>query len=95
MADWYNHRIQAFTAEGRFLKKFGRRGKGRGEVWYPSGVAIDSSGMVYVSEVGNDRVSFFFANFMLYSQGSWEGREYALHMYTTGLLPRGGSSQFS
>ena len=30
VADCGNHRIQAFTAEGKFLKMFGRRGEGRG-----------------------------------------------------------------
>ncbi len=27
-----NHRIQVFTAKGKFLRKFGRRGQGRGEL---------------------------------------------------------------
>ncbi len=38
---------------------FGRRGQGRGELNFPYGVAVDSSGMVYVSECGNARVSVF------------------------------------
>ena len=59
VADRDNHRIQVFTAEGKFLRMFGRRGEGRGELKEPWGVAIDSSGRVYVSEVGNHRVSVF------------------------------------
>ena len=59
VADVHNHRIQVFTAEGKFLRMFGRYGKGRGELGYPIGVAIDTSDMVYVNENNNDRVSVF------------------------------------
>ena len=59
MADSSNHRIQVFTAEGKFLHMFGRRGRARGELDSPVGVAVDTSGMVYVSEEGNHRVSLF------------------------------------
>jgi tripartite motif-containing protein 2/3/tripartite motif-containing protein 71 len=38
---------------------FGRRGRGRQELYSPVGVAIDTSDMVYVSEGGNHRVSVF------------------------------------
>ena len=59
VADCYNHRIQVFTAEGKFLHKLGRRGQGRGELDKPVGIAIDTSGMVYVSERGSHCVSVF------------------------------------
>lgn len=55
MADGRNHRIQIFTAEGNFVAMFGKRG----ELAWPFGVAIDTSGMVYVSEQDNHRVSVF------------------------------------
>ena len=57
VADTGNHRIQVFTAEGKFLRMW--RGQGRGELDSPCYVAVDTSGMVYVSEVGNHRVSVF------------------------------------
>ena len=63
VADSGNHRIQVFTAEGKFLgkflRKFGRHGRGRGELDRPVGVAIDASNMVYVSDFGNDRITLF------------------------------------
>ena len=59
MADTRNHRIQVFTAEGKFLKMFGKRGHGRRELDRPDGVAIDTDDMVYVTEGGNCRVSVF------------------------------------
>ena len=59
VADSHNHRIQVFTAEGKFLWMFGRRGEGTNELYYPIGVSIDTSDMVYVSDNGNHRVSIF------------------------------------
>ena len=49
MADSGNHRIQVFTAEGKLLHMFGRHGQGRGELDWPVGVAIDTSGIVRVT----------------------------------------------
>ncbi len=46
VADNGNNRIQVFTAEGEFLKMFGRYGWGRGDLGSPVGVAVDASGMV-------------------------------------------------
>ena len=57
MADSDNHLIQVFTAEGRFLRMFGRRDKGRGELGWPAGVAIDTSDVVYVSDWANHCLS--------------------------------------
>ena len=59
VADSANHRIQVFTASGKFLRKFGHRGKGEGELKWPVGVAVDSRGMVFVSESNNNRISVF------------------------------------
>ena len=58
VADTRNHRIQVFTAEGKFLMMFGS-GHGREELDWPVGVAIDASGTVYISEEDNFRVSAF------------------------------------
>ena len=54
VADCHNDRIQVFTAEGKFLMRFGRR-----ELFDPRGIAVDTNGMVYVSELDNHRISVF------------------------------------
>ena len=55
---------------------FGGHGEGRGELMDPAGVAIDTSGMVYVTENGNHRVSVFTSEGQhVTSFGSWEARE--------------------
>ena len=59
VADFNNHRVQVFTAKGKFVKAFGKYGEGRGELYSPVGVTVDTSDMVYVSERGNHRVSVF------------------------------------
>ena len=59
VADGANRCIQVFTASGKFLRKFGRHGKGEGELDWPVGVAVDSRGIVFVSEGLNHRISVF------------------------------------
>ncbi|GGA04150.1 hypothetical protein GCM10008018_57590 [Paenibacillus marchantiophytorum] len=60
VSDFYNHRIQKFTAEtgvwSQWKKNGGGSGSGLGEFEYPSGVAVDSYGNVYVADYGNHRI---------------------------------------
>ncbi len=58
VADFSNHRIQVFTAEGKFLRMFGRRGHGRGELFCPISITLDTSDRVYVGD-SNHRLSLF------------------------------------
>lgn len=53
-----HHCIQVFTAEGGFLRKFGSRGSGRGELDNPAGIAMNASG-IFVCDCGNMRISVF------------------------------------
>jgi sugar lactone lactonase YvrE len=55
-ADTENHRIQVFTASGRFVAKFGTRGSGNGQFASPSDVAVAPDGSVFVADYSNDRV---------------------------------------
>ena len=59
VADGGGRRIQVFTAEGKFLRKFGKKGSGDGELKYPSSVSIDSDDIVYVTELKNHHVFMF------------------------------------
>ena len=43
VADASNNRIQGFTAEGKFLWKFGKHGSGTGELNFPSSVSLFTS----------------------------------------------------
>ena len=53
VADTDHHRIQVFTAEGKFISMFEKH------LDSPRYVAVDTSGMMYISEGGNHRVSVF------------------------------------
>ena len=65
VADTDNHRIQKFTPNGNFVAQFGSKGwglgYGPGQLDSPCGITIDTAdtGLVYVSEAGNRRVSVF------------------------------------
>ncbi len=59
VADVRNHRVQYFTRPGSFLGKWGKRGSGPGEFYYPVGLAVAPNGYVYVTEEGNCRVQYF------------------------------------
>ncbi len=66
VADTWNHRIQHFAADGKFLGKWGQYGSARqGDpsaqlgFYGPRGIAVDSRGTVYVTDTGNRRVMVF------------------------------------
>ena len=56
-----NNCIQKFTQDGKFVGQFGTKGSGPGQLDMPYGITIDTegTGLVYVSEYGNHRVSVF------------------------------------
>jgi DNA-binding beta-propeller fold protein YncE len=56
VADFYNHRIKKFAADGRFLTGFGARGGGRGEFNHAIAVAVAEDGTVFAVDFGNNRV---------------------------------------
>ncbi len=57
VADFYNDRIQKFSADGTFLTSFGQRGSGNGELRYPIAVDVAGDGTVFVADYGNNRVT--------------------------------------
>ena len=56
VCDCDNHRIQVFDRDLCFIKSFGSRGKGKNEFDAPMDVKFDTSGNMYVAELGNARV---------------------------------------
>lgn len=58
VADFGNHRIQAFTPEGDYLRQWGNGGVATGQLWSPAGVAVDDL-HVFVVEKDNNRVQVF------------------------------------
>ena len=54
-----NSRIMAFTKDGKFIKTFGTRGTGDGQLRSPHALAFDSQDHLYVADRGNSRVVIF------------------------------------
>jgi len=63
VSDGYgNSRVVKFSREGKYLLTWGQRGTGPGEFNTPHALAVDSSGLVYVSDRENDRIQVFEAD---------------------------------
>ena len=54
-----NSRIMVFTKDGKFIKTFGTRGTGDGQLRSPHALAFDSQDHLYVADRGNSRVVIF------------------------------------
>ena len=70
-------RIQKFTSEGQFLKKWGTFGTGLGEFYQPYGIAIGPNNDIYVADYGNGRIQKINANdeFTIFAgQGEADGK---------------------
>jgi DNA-binding beta-propeller fold protein YncE len=54
-----NNRVVRFTADGKFVKEWGRKGSGPGELSEPHTIAIDSRGRLLVGDRENNRIQIF------------------------------------
>ena len=54
-----NARIVKFTKDGKFIKSWGTRGSGPGQLDTPHAIAIDSRGRVFVADRNNNRIQIF------------------------------------
>jgi hypothetical protein len=57
-----NARIAKFDRNGTFVKQWGTRGNGPGQLSGPHGIDADRNGRVYVADRGNNRVQVFDQN---------------------------------
>ncbi|MBB3189522.1 NHL repeat-containing protein [Halomonas cerina] len=55
-ADFYNDRIQIFTAEGTFLNTFGETGDGPGQFNHAIALDIAPDGTIFVADFQNNRI---------------------------------------
>jgi DNA-binding beta-propeller fold protein YncE len=54
-----NNRVVKFDRNGRFIKQWGHKGSGRGEISEPHTIAIDSRGRLFVGDRENNRIQIF------------------------------------
>jgi sugar lactone lactonase YvrE len=54
-----NNRVVRFTKDGTFVKEWGKKGSGRGELSEPHTIAMDSRGRLLVGDRENNRIQIF------------------------------------
>src|SRR6185369_16504888 len=54
-----NARMVKFAKDGKFIKTWGRKGTGPGEIDGPHTLAMDSKGRLFLGDRGNNRIQIF------------------------------------
>jgi DNA-binding beta-propeller fold protein YncE len=54
-----NNRVVKFTKDGTYIKEWGTKGSGRGQISEPHTIAIDSRGRLFVGDRENNRIQIF------------------------------------
>lgn len=75
-----NARVMKFAKDGRFLKAWGRKGKGRGEFDELHAIALDSQGRVFVGDRGNSAIKIFDAEGTLLDEWRQFGRPSGIYI---------------
>lgn len=83
--DTYNHRLQKFDGNGRFLDQWGVYGLAAGQLNYPSDAAIDQTGNIYVADTDNHRIQQFSSDGTFLRQWGALGSENGEFYYPRGI----------
>jgi len=62
VADFYAHRVQALTSDGKFIRQWGTTGKpghAAGSFYYPTDAALDQAGNLYIADGYGNRIQVF------------------------------------
>ena len=59
VTDFWNHRVQIFSSNGKYLRSFGRGGNKAGEFKVPAGITFIKNGNIFVADNGNHRIQIF------------------------------------
>ena len=85
VADSYNNRVQVFSSEGTFVRKWGGMGLWGGRFRVTSGMAFEPTGHILVSDFYNNRVQVFKTDGAYVAQFGEEGKEPGQFDGPTGL----------
>lgn len=57
ITDYYNDRVQKFSAKGKYLASYGKEGSGENQFNHPLGIAVNqSTGNLYIADNSNNRI---------------------------------------
>ena len=59
ITDCDNHQIHVFDEQRKYIRSFGQRGSGNGQLLKPEGITVDAEGLVYVTDYSNNRIEVF------------------------------------
>ena len=59
VSDWHKNAVFVFTKEGKFVTSFGSFGTAKGQFQLPTGLVVDSDGILYICDACNNRVQVF------------------------------------
>ena len=62
IVDAGSHQIKFFDLDGKFIKRIGKKGSNSSEFYYPYSIDVNSKGIIYISDLGNDRIQLFDQN---------------------------------
>jgi DNA-binding beta-propeller fold protein YncE len=74
-------RIVKFSKDGKFIKEFGAKGSGEGELNFPHSLAFDSKGRLFVADRSNNRVAVFDQNGTFITAWKQFGRPSGIFIY--------------
>jgi DNA-binding beta-propeller fold protein YncE len=81
-----NNRIVKFTKDGKYIKEWGKKGKGPGEFDVPHSLAMDSAGRLFVADRSNNRVQAFDQDGKFLLEWKQFGRPSGLHIDKNDIL---------
>jgi sugar lactone lactonase YvrE len=73
-------RVMVFSKDGQFIRTFGKKGRGRGELDELHAIAIDSQGRVFVGDRGNSLIKIFSAEGKLLDEWRQFGRPSGIYI---------------
>ena len=81
-----NARVHKYSKEGKLLFSWGEPGQGPGQFILPHGIAVDSSGLVYVADRENSRVQVFKGDGEYVREWGWLNRPYDIFIDDQDML---------
>jgi DNA-binding beta-propeller fold protein YncE len=54
--DYNKHQIHVYDKQRKYIRSFGQQGSGNGQLYYPTGIAVDHDNRLYIGSSSNNRI---------------------------------------